>query len=45
MGEIPGSATGHGIPVRAVVMAIGLLYMLALWSMCMLYEALDPLVS
>ena len=34
----------HGTLVRAIVMAMYLLYMLTLWSKCVLYGALDPLV-
>ena len=34
----------HGTPVRAVVMAMGLLYRLTLWSMCVCVGALDPMI-
>jgi hypothetical protein len=33
----------HGIPVRAVIMAMSLLYELALWSMRACVGALDPM--
>jgi hypothetical protein len=33
----------HGTPVRTVIMVMGLLYGLALWSMCACVEALDPM--
>jgi hypothetical protein len=33
----------HGTPVHAVVMAMGLLYELALWSMYACVGALDPM--
>ena len=35
----------HGTPVRAIVMAMGLLYRLHIMVKSVLYGALDPLVS